>query len=282
MKTISATLIISFYNNPQALELIFEALIEQWPDHFDVIIADDGSREEVTVWLSNRIKDLPFSVTHVWHEDSGFRKNRILNKAIRQAKNECLIFIDGDCIPQDRFIRDHLEAAEPGFVTCGRRVELSEKHTNLLMDASKKSRFSHQYFWRMGVDYVWQSMKGKSTKYSGKHIKNGLCLPWLKYLMGLSKKTRSIIGCNFSMYKSDLEKINGFDMNYEAPAVGEDTDIEYRLHGVGVRTKAIKFGAALLHMYHDELSRPSENKALFKKTVENKTYWAKNGLDRLK
>lgn len=65
MKTTSATLIISFYNNKNALELIFQSLIEQWNHDFNVVIADDGSKEEVKDWLSVRVEQLPFSVTHV-------------------------------------------------------------------------------------------------------------------------------------------------------------------------------------------------------------------------
>ncbi|WBA18078.1 glycosyltransferase [Salinivibrio kushneri] len=282
MKSKSATLIISFYNNKNALELIFQSLTEQWNHDFNVVIADDGSKEEVKNWLSVKVEQLPFSVTHVWHEDKGFRKNRILNKAILASKSDYLIFIDGDCVPQHGFVRDHLQVAERGTVVCGRRVELSKKYTDLLVKTNKKSTFSHKYMLSMLVDYLVNRREKNTTEYTGKHLKNGLCLPWLQRLTSLSSKPRSIIGCNFSIYKKDLERINGFDMNYEAPAVGEDTDIEFRLKGVGVRTKAIKFGAALLHMYHHELPRPSTNKDIFDRTVQEKAFWASNGLNKLK
>ena len=35
-----------------------------------------------------------------------------------------------------------------------------------------------------------------------------------------------IVGCNFSLYRETIEKINGFDENYEGPGFGEDADIE--------------------------------------------------------
>ena len=40
-------------------------------------------------------------IEHVWHEDRGFRKCEILNRAILAASADYLIFTDGDTIPAD-------------------------------------------------------------------------------------------------------------------------------------------------------------------------------------
>jgi hypothetical protein len=42
-------------------------------------------------------------------------------------------------------------------------------------------------------------------------------------------KKAHLVGCNFSCFKSDLEKINGFDEDFSMPTTGEDTDIERRM-----------------------------------------------------
>ncbi|OOF14967.1 glycosyltransferase [Salinivibrio sp. PR919] len=276
-----ATVIISFYNNKKALCMIFQSLKEEKTYNFDVIVADDGSSDDITSWLKDYIKLLPFRVLHVWHEDKGFRKNRILNKSIAASKTDYLIFIDGDCVPQAGFVQDHLYAAEKGVVVCGRRVELSEKYTQKLYSSPEKSTFSHVYFIPMMFRYLWFNLLGYDTDVTGKHIENGIHIKFLRNLMLKRRLEKSIIGCNFSLFKDDFKKINGFDMNYEAPAVGEDTDIEFRLNGVGIKTKALKFGAALLHLYHQELKRPSINQEIFQETVKNKAFWANNGLDKL-
>ena len=41
-----------------------------------------------------------FPIKHIWQEDIGFRKPRILNETVRQSSGDYLIFIDGDCMAQ--------------------------------------------------------------------------------------------------------------------------------------------------------------------------------------
>ena len=49
----SVSLIIAFYNNIEWLEMIFEQLKKQTFKSFEVVIADDGSKQEVV----DRIND---------------------------------------------------------------------------------------------------------------------------------------------------------------------------------------------------------------------------------
>ena len=94
------SLIISFYNKIDLLKYIFAALERQTFRDFEVVIADDGSRPEIVEEL-NRIKsNYFFPINHVWQEDNGWQKTRILNKAVVATKGEYLVFIDGDCIQQ--------------------------------------------------------------------------------------------------------------------------------------------------------------------------------------
>lgn len=52
--TRKASLIIAFYNNTQALGLIFKALSAQSSMDFEVVIADDGSKKMQSLGLRNR------------------------------------------------------------------------------------------------------------------------------------------------------------------------------------------------------------------------------------
>ena len=94
----AVSIIIPFYNGIDWLEMIFVALGKQTFKDFEVIVADDGSREDVVARLEELMARQPFPVTHLWQEDCGFRKNRMLNKAVVQSRAEYLIFLDGDCI----------------------------------------------------------------------------------------------------------------------------------------------------------------------------------------
>ena len=54
------------------------------------------------------------AVRHVWHEDEGFRKNAILNRAIATSEADFLVFIDGDVL-----MRPGLPRAAPGAGAAG-------------------------------------------------------------------------------------------------------------------------------------------------------------------
>ncbi|EHK9185512.1 glycosyltransferase family 2 protein [Vibrio vulnificus] len=282
--TRKASLIIAFYNNTQALGLIFKALSGQSCMDFEVVIADDGSKEEAVAWLEEQKSQLPFALKTVWHEDKGFRKNRILNHAVLAAEPEYLIFIDGDCIPEKHFIEDHINNAQRGSVLSGRRVELPEPFTPLMQACENPETFFSQHKWQIFRQYLFTSpdaeTKGRCNR--GRHVEKGIRLPyaWQQTLIGGFKPT-GILGCNFSLYKSDLLKVNGFDMRYEAPAVGEDSDLDYRLGLVGVKTRSLKALGIQVHLYHPWLIRRSLNSELFAETIKNKCSWAECGVDSL-
>ena len=107
MKDFAVSLVISFYNGIDYLKLILAALARQSFKDFEVIIADDGSREEVVDEVKKMIAETRLSIQHLWHEDAGFRKTRIFNQAVVRSRSSYLVFMDGDCIPHFRFIEEH-------------------------------------------------------------------------------------------------------------------------------------------------------------------------------
>ena len=88
------SIIIGFYNKIELLSKLLEALRLQTMTDFEAVIADDGSKEEVVQAIKQLQAESPFPIVHVWHEDKGWRKNIILNKAVMAAHGEYLIFID--------------------------------------------------------------------------------------------------------------------------------------------------------------------------------------------
>lgn len=266
-----ATLIIAIYNKFEYLSLVLTALAKQSVTDFEVILADDGSNEDTTAKIEKFVKDLPFPVMHLWQEDKGFRKNRMLNRAITASETEYLIFIDGDCIPHSRFVEEHFRYAEPGCCLTGRRVNLSEKFTAGLTVEKIKTGWPENKLFSLILDGIF----GKSYDVEkGFYIKNN-------FLRGkLNNKKRGILGCNFSLFKTDILNINGFDERYEAPSIGEDSDIQYRLELNNIKIKPVNNIAVQYHLYHKLQPRPEENLLLFEKVKEEMKFYTEYGINK--
>ena len=112
--------------------MIFNMLQQQTYKAFEVVIADDGSSQESVHAIEQMIKEVSFPVQHVWHEDNGWQKDIILNKAVVASKGEYLVFLDGDCIPDNNFVKDHYNLRRQGIVIGGRRVQLPQKLSDTL------------------------------------------------------------------------------------------------------------------------------------------------------
>jgi GT2 family glycosyltransferase len=88
------------------------------------------------------------------------------------------------------------------------------------------------------------------------------------------KKIVDLKGCNYSVSKSALLEINGFDEAYEGYG-REDTDVELRLLNLGLKIKSLKGLALQFHVWHprrdftpanedrlEELKRSKRTKAI--------------------
>ncbi len=265
----NASLIISFYNKIEYLKLIFAGLAIQSEKRFEVLIADDGSSDSIVDELEILATTVDFPLFHLHQEDKGFRKNRILNKCISAANSGYIIFIDGDCIPHPQFVREHITNATVGKILTGRRVNLSESFTNSLTYEKISSGILQRRFYSLMVDGVF----GKSYDVEkGIYIKNQILRKFI------NRKKRGILGCNFSAFKSDLLSVNGFDERYEAPSIGEDSDIQYRLELSGKEIVSLNNIAIQYHLYHKLQPRPEANLRLFEEVKKEKKAFTPFGI----
>jgi cellulose synthase/poly-beta-1,6-N-acetylglucosamine synthase-like glycosyltransferase len=235
------TLVVAVYDKPRELQFIFEACRRQSFTDFELIVADDGSGPEIPDLVARTKSAAPFPIHHVWHEDRGWRKNRILNRAIHAASTEYIVFIDGDCIPHSRFIEDHWAEREQGAFLCGRRVEMSRRWSQALtLDAVRSGAFE-----RLGLHEWIEGLRGETVR-----VEEGLRFENRLLRKILHSKGRGILGSNFSLDRTSLEEINGFDEGYAGPGCGEDSDIAYRLELNGLSAKMLRHKAIQFHMHH--------------------------------
>lgn len=257
----------------EALKLIAAALELQTEKNFEVIIADDGSPQNVTEEINHIKSGYSFPILHLWHEDAGFRKNIILNKAICRSKSDYLIFIDGDCIPHHRFVEDHINQRETNTALAGRRVNLSPRLSVSINENKIRNRYLQKILFKLTL---WiDGIFGKSTQ-----VEKGVYISNRSIRKLFNRKKPWIVGCNFSVWKKDLLAINGFDERYLAPYWGEDTDIEARLRWNKVNVKSIKNVALQYHLYHPSQAWPPENEVLYKEVLKNKIIFTPFGIQK--
>jgi len=94
------SVIFTTYNSPRWLEKVLWGFDAQTDQDFEIVIADDGSREDTRQLIKRFARATDRPIQHIWQEDDGFQKCRILNKAIVAARGDYLILTDGDCIPR--------------------------------------------------------------------------------------------------------------------------------------------------------------------------------------
>ena len=80
------SLLIATYNWPEALSLVLESVQNQFVLPNEIIIADDGSKDETRQLIENFKRKTTIELHHIWQEDKGFRLAEIRNKAIAKAQ----------------------------------------------------------------------------------------------------------------------------------------------------------------------------------------------------
>ena len=245
------SLIISFYKRLDFLELIFQSLDKQSYRNFEVIIAEDNNDPQTVEFINKARIIKTYGIQHVSHEDIGFRKTRILNTAVKTARGEQIVFIDGDCILQKHFMKEYSKAITDSHFCYGRRVFCSKKHTDILLKSESIKK----------VNIILTFL------YGGKSMGAGLYLPFKK---NIDKQRRRILGCNWGIMKKNILAVNGFDEDYIRAGVGEDFDIDWRLKKQGLKVRSVKGKAIVYHLYHEANYNPSDTEYVEKLMAEKK------------
>ncbi|QWE11893.1 glycosyltransferase family 2 protein [Polynucleobacter sp. AP-Titi-500A-B4] len=244
------SVIVATYNRVDALNLVLQSLETQGDKNFEVIIADDGSRNETREFINRYAGTSRLDIKHIWHEDKGFRLALIRNLASHSATGDYLIFLDGDCIVQPDFIEHHRALAQKGFLVTGSRVLLNEALTKELLSTPRWD------FKKFTSKLLMYRLNGGINKYWPLKIKfgNGVWRDYKKFVW------RRIKGCNLACWKADADAINGFDETLTGWG-HEDADFVFRLQRHHIKRKSGSWSTEVLHLYHkmNDQSNAAEN-----------------------
>lgn len=249
MTKADVAVVISTYNRPRALDLVLEGLAYQDVAPRQILVADDGSGPEtaevIKTWV---VKGLPIS--HYWQEDQGYRKTIIMNRALRDVTAHRSIFMDGDCIPFEGFIADHVSFAEPDVILAGPRILASPLFTQALESKTETCISRSLPYWLL----KWGAR-------SVNRISPLIKLPDGDWRKKNPKNWQLVRGCNFSVETRHALAVGGFEESLYGWGP-DDSDIAVRLMNYGLSVKSLRFAAPVLHLWHKEEDRQHLKKNL--------------------
>lgn len=266
------SIIITTYNSEEWLAKVLEGYCNQTENNFEVVIADDGSTEKTKLVIDSFRHKFQFPIQHIWQEDNGFQKCKILNKAILKTQSDYLLFTDGDCIPRKDFVAQHLIYKEDGYFLSGGyfKLPMETSHKITAENIQNQNCFSISWLIKNGV---LKSFKlSKLTKFR----------PFAIFMNWLTPTKRTFNGHNTSCFKKDIIAINGFneDMQYG----GLDREVGERFFNLGILSKQIRYSAICLHLDHKRGYATSEiwkkNDAIRTYNKKNKITFIENGLSK--
>lgn len=263
--------VVVTYNQPDALVAVLTAYADQSDLDFELVVADDGSTADTTEVVKRVAAHAPFALTHLWHEDRGFRAAVMRNRALAATKADYVIYTDGDCIPPRHFVGQHRRLAERGYFLSGNRALLSMNFTARVLNE------------RLPV-HTWGSLRWLAARVRG-DINRSLPLVRLPdgaFRRCAPKRWKGVKTCNLSAWRNDLIAVNGFDESYAGRWGLEDSDLVIRLLHAGVKHKSARFAAPVFHLWHPEADKRglAENRRLLEELIASKRIHAKVGVDQ--
>lgn len=264
-------LIVTTYNRPDALAAVLEGCLAQTDRDFEVIVADDGSKQETADLIAAFQSRAPFAIKHVWQEDAGFRAAAIRNRALASTEADYIIFIDGDCVPLPAFIASHRRLAETGWFLSGNRLMLTQTFTEKVLQD------------RLPI-HLWSMRDWLKARCHGqiKRLSPLLPFPRLGWLRKqLPKRWQGAKTCNLSAWRKDLLRVNGLDESYTGWGL-EDSDLVVRLLRAGICNKSARFAVPVLHLWHRENDRSGldENRRRLQEVLQATHIRALKGVDQ--
>lgn len=235
MKT---SVIFTTYNSPKWLEKVLWGFFQQTTQDFEIVIADDGSKEETKHLIERMRQETQIPIQHIWQEDDGFQKCRIMNKAVVAAKGDYVIFTDGDCIPRKDFVETHLALSEPNTYLSGGYfklpMDISEAITKQDIEAQKP--FDKNWLLSMGMKKTHKMMKLTARG------------AWATFLNKISPARPTWNGHSASCHKKHILAVDGFEE--EMQYGGQDCEFGDRLVNNGLNAKRIRYSAICVHLDH--------------------------------
>ena len=274
MDSIRISVLICTYNRKEMLKRALIAYQNQTFRNFEIIVSSDGSSDGTDEMMRTLEKELGYSIHYIRQADLGFRKTVALNKAIRLAGGDILVFADDDMIPPPRYLESY------------EKVFLSSSIPDQLLVYSK--------FINVDVNdplFTEENIRNGSSMQKAAFADRVHLFYWkLKYLLYFRQhhpRRPKLNGANFAVSATAVRAINGMDMEFSGWGY-EDDDLRRRLLKNGTTQAEAVCSAWSFNLGHSEASKSTtgrpelQGRAAYNKTLaydENRPVRCARGLE---
>jgi GT2 family glycosyltransferase len=254
--------IVTSYNSPGSLTLCLGSLAWQARRPDEVIVADDGSDPEPAAAIRSAVAAAASGGLPV-HLATMERRTRsvaaVRNLGIRASSSACLVFLDGDIVLGPESVAAHEAAARPGLFLIGDRATLGREATEALLAAPERAT---------DFEATWAAAERGHLD----RVRRKAGWQRLRRRFGLAQRHKpQILACHFSVARTDLEAVNGFDERYVDWGC-EDDDLAARLYMAGCLSRSLIREARAVHLWHPSRA-PAKGAA-----SPNREYFLRRGM----
>ncbi len=199
---------------------------------FEVIVADDGSKDGTHEMIQQLAERMPFDLSFVTQTNHGFRKCRIVNRALNTARSDYILLTDGDCI----FPPNHVQ----------KQISQRQRNTAWVSDCIRLEQNLSETITRNDIiNGSW--LNSVPTTLPGflqiRHMKDKI------YQFLNHNEKPKLIGNNVGVWLQDLRNINGMDEAFKGWGC-EDDDLGIRLRASGIKLKTNLKQTFGYHLWH--------------------------------
>ena len=226
------SIIVATFQRPRNLRSCLASIATQSiaGSRIEVVVADDGSADETPDLVEGFRRTVEFPVQFTTHAHHDFQAGRCRNDGVRASRAPYLLFVDQDCVLPPDHVRIHLNQQQSNVVCGSDAYRLTPEESECLADhgvTDAAPAVSRRERWRVRRDHLDAQVN---------------------WLLRNPNRPR-LSGCDIGMWRSDFERVNGFDHKFSQWG-GDDDDLRLRLRQAGVTIRSIRNLTTTWHLWH--------------------------------
>ncbi|MEN8239470.1 MAG: glycosyltransferase [Actinomycetota bacterium] len=250
-----ASVVIPVYNRVELLSNVLAGLsVQETDDPFEVLVVDDGSSEDVRSVVAEWEQTL--DVRYLHQDRDGRGAGRARNRGARAARNDVLVFVDADCIPNPGFVQGH--------------VSLHRRADNLVLSASRVHIDRPVDTGEVISDFA--ALRTEASGDSDTGIEGSIPDDWRRVFYRRTQRLllgdeayRGALSGLMSVLRWRFLEVGGFDDAFRSWG-GEDTELGWRLWNSGCFVVPLD-EIVVLHQRHLDLESGSTGRSESRKRV---------------